>query len=117
MDTLTASALVLRQDSYAVPPNYIGPPGRCQRIDDCRWLIVHGKRALRTTDSNMRVHSERSEESRFVARRIVDESINSGSLGPLGITPPLISSGCWQRESPLPRPSSIDNRPSITHRA
>jgi hypothetical protein len=34
MDTLTASALVLRQDSYAVPPNYIGPPGRCQRIDD-----------------------------------------------------------------------------------
>jgi hypothetical protein len=36
MDALTASAVVQRQDSYAAPPNYIGPPGRCQRIDDGR---------------------------------------------------------------------------------
>ncbi len=40
MDALTASAVMQRQDSYAAPPNYIGPPGRCQRIDDCRLLIV-----------------------------------------------------------------------------
>jgi hypothetical protein len=34
MDTLAASAVIERQDCYAVPPNYIGGPGRCQRIDD-----------------------------------------------------------------------------------
>ncbi len=40
MDALTASAVIQRQDSYAAPPNYIGPPGRCQRIDECRLLIL-----------------------------------------------------------------------------
>ena len=40
MDALTASAVMQRQDSYAAPPNYIGPPGRCQRMDDWRLLIV-----------------------------------------------------------------------------
>ena len=54
MDARTASAVVQRQDSYAAPPNYIGPPERCQRIDDGRLLIVDWKRALRSTDSNMR---------------------------------------------------------------
>jgi len=32
MDALTAIAVLQRQDGYAVPLNYIGPPGRCQRI-------------------------------------------------------------------------------------
>jgi hypothetical protein len=34
MDTLTASAVIERQDCYAVPPNYIGPLLGCQRTDD-----------------------------------------------------------------------------------
>jgi len=34
MDTLAASAVIERQDCYAVPPNYIERPRRCQRIDD-----------------------------------------------------------------------------------
>jgi len=106
-----------RQDSYPVPPNYIGPPGRCQRIDDCRLLIVDWKRALRTMDSSLRLHFERSEEYRFASRRIADECITAGFLAPLGITPALISSGHCQPESPIHRPSSIDHRPSITHRA
>jgi hypothetical protein len=117
MDTLTASAVMQRQDSYAAPPNYIGPPGRCQRIDDCRLLIVDWKRVLRTMDSSLRLHPKRSEESRFASRRIADESITAGFLAPLGITPALISSGRWQPESPIHRPWSIDNRPSITRRA
>jgi len=40
MDTLTASAVIERQDCHVVPPNYIGPPRRCQRIDDGHGLRI-----------------------------------------------------------------------------
>jgi len=46
MDTLIASALVQRQDCYAVPPNYIGPPGRCQRMDAGGWSMLDCRSAF-----------------------------------------------------------------------
>jgi hypothetical protein len=46
MDTLTASAVIERQDCYAVPPNYIGPLLGCQRTDDGRVRDIEVGRGL-----------------------------------------------------------------------